>query len=385
MAILKSGFTRGARGRQAKAGWGRRTAYLASEHDREKALLYGRDEDGVRPITRSEAIQEMGGKHADYRETIVSPSENECRALEARAGGDKEAAQRLAAQGMGERLSEEKPYVVALHEEGNRWHLHVAVQGADKPDLYGPRGEAQKAFEDYWRSSQPRTRIQDWDAHQQARALQSQIRDLSQELRHLERERFEAVRQARGAPEKLATAGRFEAQERALIGQRHDLEKQAIEARHASRGTVGSWDQKVDLERAQIRHASAENRLQRRGDKLVERLEGKVRPDVLIARRTDCTLAQGRERLVQAVGRAGAAASRASSTAVKSLAQSVLPKGARELSQVASKGVSNSAGVAVSLVSSATVVGKALSIALQASDLARNVVKVFSQIKEIER
>ena len=41
MAILKSGFTRGARGRQASAGWGRRTAYLSSEHDREKAVLYG--------------------------------------------------------------------------------------------------------------------------------------------------------------------------------------------------------------------------------------------------------------------------------------------------------------------------------------------------------
>jgi hypothetical protein len=127
MAILKPGFTRGARGRTSKATWGRRTAYLANEHDRDKAILFGRGEEDVRPISRTESIQELGGKGADYRETIVALSENECRALEERVRGDKEIAQRSAAHGIGERLAEGNPYVVALHEEANRWHLHVAV------------------------------------------------------------------------------------------------------------------------------------------------------------------------------------------------------------------------------------------------------------------
>ena len=386
MAILKPGFTQGARGRQCKAGWGRRTSYLASEHDREKAELFVRDGEEVRPVNRTEAIQELGGKDTYYRETIVAPSENECRALEERAKGDKDAAQRMAVHGIGERLAEGKPYVVALHEEGNRWHLHVVVKDAERPDLYGPRGGAQKAFEDYWRSSQPRTHIQDWNSHTRAKNLQAEIRDISQDLRRLERERFQAVRQVKGGIAKLRTVGGFVRQERELIGLRHNLEKKAIEARHTSRGTVGSWEQKVDLERAQIRRAGAENRIQRREDQFRERLENWKRPDVRFTRKTDRIFAQGRERLVQAVGRAANAAGRATSTAVKSLTNTWLPMGAKVLSQVATQSASHSMEMASFLVLSATGAGKALSIALKATDLAKGLVKAVStQIKEIER
>lgn len=386
MAILKPGFTRGARGRQSKAGWGRRTSYLASEHDREKAELFARDGEDVRHVNRTEAIQELGGKDTYYRETIVALSENECRALEERAKGDKEAAQRMAVHGIGERLSEGKPYVVALHEEGNRWHLHVAVKDAERPEMYGPRGEAQQAFEDYWRSSQPRTRIQDWDSHTRAKHLQAEIRDMGQDLRRLERERFEAVRQTKGNVAKLRRASGYVHKERELIELRHNLEKKAIEARHTSRGTVGSWEQKVDLERAQIRRAGAENRIQRREDKFRERLENWKRPDTRFTRKTDRTFAQGRERLVQVVGRAAKTAGRAASTTVKGLAETWLPKAAKVLSQVASKSASSSLEMASSLVLSATGAGKALSIALKATDLANGLVKAAStQIKEIER
>ena len=386
MAILKAGFTRGARGRQSKAGWGRRTSYLASEHDREKAEIFVRDGEGLRPVNRTEAIQELGGKNTTYRETIVALSENECRALEERAKGDKEAAQRMAAHGIGERLSEGKPYVVALHEEGNRWHLHVAVKDAERPELYGPRGEAQKAFEDYWRSSQPRTRIQDWDSHTHAKNLWAEIRNMGQDLRCLERERFEAVRQVRGAPTKLDTAGRFAGKERELIELRHDLEQKAIMAHHASRGTAGSWEQKVDLERAQIKRAGAENRIQRREDKLLERLENWNRPETRFTRQTDRAFAQGRERLVQAVDRAGKAADRAASTAMKRLVETCLPREAKVLSQVLSRTHSHATELASSLVLSVTAVGKALAIALKAADLAKCLAKtVTTQIKEIER
>jgi hypothetical protein len=361
-------------------------SYLASEHDRDKAELFARDAEDVRPVNRTEAIHELGGKNTSYRETIVAFSENECRALEERAKGDKEAAQRMAAHGIGERLSEGKPYVVALHEEGNRWHLHVAVKDGERPELYGPRGEAQKVFEDYWRSSQPRPRIQDWDSHTRARGLQAEIRNLGQDLRRLERDRFEAVRQAKGAEAKLQVASHFVNKEQELIELRHNQEKKAIEARHTSRGSLGSWDQKVDLERAQIRRAGAENRIQRREDKLRERLENWRRPDTRFTRKTDRAFAQGRERLVQAVGRAANTAGRAASTAAKSIAETWLPTAAKVLSQVASKSAISSIKMASSLALSATGAGKALSIALKATDLAKCLAKAASnQIMEIER
>lgn len=385
MAILKPGFTPGARGRTSKATWGRRTAYLANEHDRDKAILFGRGEDGVYPISRTEAIQELGGKGADYRETIVALSENECRALEERARGDKETAQRLAAHGIGERLAEGNPYVVALHEEANRWHLHVAVQGQERTDLYGPRGEAQKAFEDYWRSTRLRLPVKDWEAFERAKCLQVEVRKLGVDLWCLERERFEAVRDAKGAPAKVAMARQFQAKGQALIVHRHDVEQRAIEERHTSVGTRGSWEQKVDLERAQIRRAGAENRLQRRDDKLRERLEGWNRPDIRFTRTTDRAFAQGRERLLQSVGRAARVAGRASATAGRSLLQVYLPMEVRVLSRMA-RNTTPAVDIAPSLVMSATVVGQALSIALKAADLANALVKVATaHTKEIER
>jgi len=385
MAILKPGFTPGARGRTSKATWGRRTAYLANEHDRDKAILFGRDEEDVRPITRAECIHALGGKNADYRETIVALSENECRALEERARGDKEIAQRSAAHGIGERLAEGNPYVVALHEEANRWHLHVAVKGQERTDLYGPRGEAQKAFEDYWRSTRPRLRVTDWEAYGRAKGLQAEVRKLGVDLWCLEREQFEAVRDAKGAPAKLSMALQFQVKERALILHRHGLEKRAIEERHTSVGTLGSWEQKVELERAQIRRAGAENRLQRRDDKLRERLEGWNRADTRFTRTTDRAFAQGRERLIQSVGRTAKVAGRASAIAAKSLLQVHLPMEVRVLSRMA-KASTPTVDISSSLVLSSTLVGHALSIALKAADLANTLAKVTTtHTKEIER
>lgn len=385
MAILKPGFTPGARGRTSKASWGRRTAYLANEHDRDKAILFGRGEEDVHPISQKDAIQEFGGKGADYQETIIALSENECRALEERVRGDKETAQRSAAHGIGERLAEGNPYVVALHEEANRWHLHVAVKGQERTDLYGPRGEAKKVFEDYWRSTRPRLRVEDWEAFGRAKSLQSEVRKLGVDLWCLERERFEAVRDSKGVPAKLAMAGQFQAKEQALIVHRHDLEQKAIEERHTAVGTQGSWEQKVDIERAQIRRAAAENRLQRRADKLHERLEGWNRPDIRFARNTDRVFAQGRERLVQSMGRAARVAGRASGTAARSLLQVHLPMEVRALSKMA-RNATPAADIASSLVLSATAVGQALSIALKAADLANALARVATtRTKEIER
>jgi len=185
MAILGPGFTPGAHGRTIRASWVRRVAYFTQEKDRDRVYLYGRDEEGVRELTRQEALAELGGKNACYHETIVSLSEAECRALEERAGGDQAEAQRLAAQGMGSRLAGNKPFVVAVHQKDNRWHLHVAVMDEERPRLYGPRGEAQKVFDDFWQASYPRTRILDWDSHERAKVLQSELKNLSRQLQQV--------------------------------------------------------------------------------------------------------------------------------------------------------------------------------------------------------
>jgi hypothetical protein len=209
---------------------------------------------------------------------------------------------------------------------------------------------------------------------------------MGQILRRLERDRFEAVRRARGAPAKLATAGRFAPREAEVIVLRHNLERKAIEARHTSRGTIGSWEQKVDLERAQIRRAGAENRIQRREEKCRERLKGWKRPEVRFTRRSDRIFAQGRERLIRAIGRAAIAAGRATATALKSLAQTWVPRGAKALVQVASLTASGSIEMASSLAQCASTAGKALSIAFKATDLAKGLTKTVSTpTKEIER
>jgi len=261
----------------------------------------------------------------------------------------------------------------------------VAVKDQERTNLYGPRGEAQKAFEDYWRSTKPRHRVEDWEAFGRAKGLLAEVRKLGVDLWCLERERFKAVRDSKGVPAKLAMAGQFQAKEQALIEHRHNLEQRAIEERHIAVGTQGSWEQKVDLERAQIRRAGAENRLQRRDDKLRERLEGWNRPDIRFTRTTDRTFAQGRERLVQSVGRAARVAGRASSTAARSLLQVHLPMEVRVLSRMA-RNASPTTEIASSLVLSASVVGQALSIALKAADLATAMAKVATtHTKEIER
>jgi hypothetical protein len=302
--MLKPGFTKGAHGRKAKASWGRRNRYLASEQDREGVWLYGRDEGGVRELSRSESLAELGGKNAQYRETIIAFSETECRALEERALGDKLEAQRLAAQDMGERLAGDKPYVVAVHEEQGRWHLHVAVMDEERPRLYGPRGEAQKAFDDFWRASSPRTRILDWDAHLRSKALQGDLRNISQQLQQVEHTRLEVLRQTHGAHGKQAISREFDGQARALIGQRFRAELENIEARHQARGTRGGWEQQVECERADIRRICQENRIQRREERLQARVDGRENPALSAARRTDRPLAKGREAIIRGTQRA---------------------------------------------------------------------------------
>jgi hypothetical protein len=361
-------------------------SYLASEHDRERAVLYGRDGEDVRQLSRGEAIEELGGKNAEYRETIVSLSEVECRALEARSGGDKEAAQRQAAQGLGERLSEGKPYASAVHEEGSRWHLHVCVKDAERPGMYGPRGEAQKAFDDFWRSNQPRDRIVDWEAQARAKSLQSDARSLSEDLRRLDRERYQAVRSAGTPTEKLRTANQYENKARELVGQRYQVERAAIEARHQARGTQGGWEQKVDQERAQIRRSGAENRIQRREEKLQERLMGRSRPEVRAARSTDRTLAQGRERLVRGSQRVVQRASRAAAQAIRSLTHGGMPSEIKAVAKVASVARADGMSSSLSLARSLALANQALFVAGNAADLAKGLVRIVSALsREVEK
>ena len=334
--MLKPGFTKGAHGRKAKASWGRRNRYLASEQGREGVWLYGRDEGGVRELSRSESLAELGGKNAQYRETIIAFSETECRALEERALGDKLEAQRLAAQGMGERLAGDKPFVVAVHEEQGRWHLHVAVMDEERPRLYGPRGEAQKAFDDFWRASSPRTRILDWDAHLRSKALQGDLKNISQQLQQVERTRLEVLRRTHGALEKQAVSREFDGQSRALIGQRFRTEWELVDARHQARGTRGGWEQKVECERVDIRRIGQENRIQRREEHLQARVDGRENPALAAARRMDKPLAKGREAIIRGTQRATSLAEGVATKAVDAaLRQAGMPREARLVARYA--------------------------------------------------
>jgi hypothetical protein len=361
-------------------------SYLASEHDREWAVLYGRDGEEVRQLSRGEAVEELGGKNVEYRETIVSLSEAECRALEARSGGDKEVAQREAARGLGERLSEGKAYVSAVHEEGNRWHLHVCVKDSERPGMYGPRGEAQKAFDDFWRSGQPRDRIVDWDAHARAKNLQTEVRSITEDLRRLERDRYQAVRSAGSPMEKLRTANQYENKARELVTLRHQVDRAAIEARYQARGTKGSWEQKVDQERAQIKRSGAENRIQRREEKLQERLTGRSRPECLAARSTDRTLAQGRERLIRGSQGAVQAASKAAAQAIRSIAKTALPRDLQAVTKLAAVARGDGSSAAMTLARTAAIAHQALNVAIKAADLVQGATRVLSALtKEVER
>lgn len=300
MPIVKGGFTPGSHGRKQQASFGRRVQYLSTDHDRDKAtLLNGKGEE----ITRGKALEVFGGKDAVYHEVIYAPSEVECRALEERFGGP-EAAQKEMARQLASRLSPDRPCLLAAHTHGDRWHLHMPIQGEAHPRLLGPAGKAQRAWDEVLRATQPRERIVDWDAHQRFKELQGGLKGIQREQWQLDRERYHAVRNERNPSLKLEVARCFDKRSLALVAHRHQLELGGIQAKYEARGRVGSWDHQAEAEKAAQRRARGENRVQRRAEKTRERVEGRgLEVGKGAARRTDRVLAQGRERTLRAAER----------------------------------------------------------------------------------
>ncbi len=331
MAILTPGYEPGAHGRKSQATWDRRSMYLAREQGREGVSLFQSEGQGIRETDRQGALEALGGKGATYHEVIVAFSEAECLALEARADGNRKEAQRRAAEALGARLSEDRPFLVAVHEDTERWHLHVDIQGEQAPRLFGPRGDAQKAFEGFWRASTPPGRIQDWEAHRRAIELQAEARSLSRQIQTLDRDRRQALRLAPDAPTRARVGRGFDERAHTLVFERFRIELAGIEARHLARGTGGSWEHKVDVERAGFRRHGADNRIQVRANRLEARATGKSRPGLPAARRTDRTLGQGREALLRGTQRSIRTAERVATLATDAaLRHAGVPKEARQ-------------------------------------------------------
>lgn len=319
MPIVKGGFTPGSHGRSKQASFGRRVEYLASDHDRDKAvLLNGRGEE----ITRRQALEAFGGKEAPYHEVIYAPSGAECRALEERFGSPEAAQQEMARQLAG-RLSPDHPCLVAVHTHGDRWHLHMPIQGEAPSRLLGPTGEAQRAWDEVLRATRPRERIVDWEAHQRSETLRDELKGVQREQRQLDRDRYQAIRSERNPARKLEIAQGFDQRGLDLVVHRHQLEVGCIQARYEARGRAGSWDHRAEVEKADQRRAGGENRIQRRAEQTKERLfSGRGREAGKgAARRTDRVLAQGRERTLRAaervVGLAGRMVERGVDTALR--------------------------------------------------------------------
>lgn len=308
MPIVKGGFTPGSHGRSKQASFGRRVQYLASDHDRDKAMLLdGRGEE----ITRGEAVERFGGKDAAYFEVIYAPSEVECRALEERFGGA-EAAQQEMARHLADRMSPDRPCLVAVHTHGERWHLHMPIQGEAPPRLLGSHGEAQRAWDEVLRATRPRERILDWDAHQRSEAVQMVLKSVQREQREVDKERYQAIRAGRNPSQKLEIAQGFDRRGLDLVVRRHQLEVAYIQARYEARGRAGTWDYKVEIEKVDQRRAGGENRIQRRAEDTRDRLGSRGREvGKGAARRTDLTLAKGREATLRAADRVAGMAERA--------------------------------------------------------------------------
>lgn len=257
MPIIKAGFAPGLHGRKTAATWGRRTAYLGRQEQGHEAQLFSRDGE----VHKGQALEELGGKHGEYHEVIISPSANECRALEARHDGHVEAAQRDHALKLGERLAgPDRKFIVAVHhktlQNGEKaWHFHVAIEGPVRggESLLGAKGRAQQLWDQLWRESAPKMRIVDWAAHRAFMQHHTELNGLYKEQAALLNERRRAVRATPGAEPKITVDAQYAERLKDLAHRRHETELSAIGARYRARGMAGSAEELVEKDKARGR------------------------------------------------------------------------------------------------------------------------------------
>ena len=285
MAILKPGHTPGFRGRNQPATLGRRSFYLAAEHDRDSARLL--DADG-RVLTAQEAIEVMGGPAVGYYEVIVAPSTAECRSILARDPENPDRAIRETGLRMIRTQAEGRKCLLAIHEQDGRFHFHFAIAGQMPERTLGRQGHLQRRWTQEVFGDEPR--IQDWEAHRRFRELRTQLQAVIEEQRANAQRRREAVRQA-DPGYRREVARPFDLRAVVLVEARHDLELAALHARYEARGTLGSPRHQAEVEQAEHRHTAARRSLDRR-------MEGRPVPERPHSRgAAERALAQGAERL----------------------------------------------------------------------------------------
>lgn len=266
MAIIKAGFTKGFRGRNSAASFGRRAHYLSSEHDRAGVVLLDQDREG---LDAKAAIERMGGSEAEYHEIIVSPSHLECKAiLQYGSLTEQEKAATETARRLSETYAGNREYVTAVHwSDDGRFHFHITVKGPEEPGTLGERGQFQKVWNAQWIHQPKEHRVRDWDLHGKAKELQSQAITIAKDQREATKARNEEIK---GTPQELRgeVMDRWREKETQLAAHRLDVETQAIEARYESRGIPDSILKEVEIEKAQIRYQRALNDLDRAEDRI---------------------------------------------------------------------------------------------------------------------
>lgn len=257
MPMILPGFTPGRFGRMTPARFDRRVYYLAAEHDRDAVVLAGAAET---ELTIEQAIEALG-KDNEYHEIVIALSFAESDALRLRRPEDPKAEAMALGHRLAKSITKGRPYLLALHEQGGRFHFHLAVKGPQLARTLGRQGEVQRAWDKEF--IQGEGRIIDWEAHRSFQEQKAHLQALIRQQQVHERHRREAVRAA--APEKKSEVGRaYEKESRDLIEQRYLLELASAESRYESRGTVGSPEHRAEQERAEFRRTAALHRLDRR-------------------------------------------------------------------------------------------------------------------------
>ena len=258
MAIIKPGFTAGFRGRAQAPTWNRRAHYLASDHDRDSARLLGMAGQELDP---SQAIETLGGPRGIYHEIIVAPSTRECETIRARCPEDPQRAAAEAGNRIAKAYAQGRPYVLAIHEQDGRFHLHVAVAGSRSEWALGKHGQIQKAWDRESFGDEPR--IQDWGAHLRFKEEKARLQEVIRKQKENELQRREAVKRAMPG-HKTEAARPFEVKARELIERRYVTELTAIQARYEARGALGSPRHEAEMEQATQRRTGSMRRLENR-------------------------------------------------------------------------------------------------------------------------
>lgn len=249
------------RGRKDMPALSRRVHYQASEVGRDGVQVV--DAQG-NALDKEEAIERLGGDNAPYIELVSDSSRLQTEALCARhpeQHPDEVMARHYAAQAR--HLDPSDRAVVAVHREPDgSYHAHLLLPGteAEYGRLEGPRGAAQKAYDQAWMEGKAFHPVRDKAAKEAADRSEEQARALRKEANRVAREgrseHPDAEVRHRVRMENVAKREDIEARLHA-----QNLETLAL--RYRARRQEGSLEHRVEVEREERRHKAQTNLVER--------------------------------------------------------------------------------------------------------------------------